>query len=159
VFGRTDWDYRAYDLSRWLEDTRTIAREVNADNPDLSAFKARRGKLILWHGWADPAINPLRTIEYYDRIVAGDSQAATFVRLFMLPGVLHGVGGIGPDNVDWMTAIVDWVERGRAPDSLIATKAAEHGQPAMSRPLCPYPQRAVYDGKGNIDDAGSYRCR
>jgi feruloyl esterase len=159
VFGKADWDYRAYDLSRWLQDTRTIAREVDAANPDLSAFKARRGKLILWHGWADPAINPLRTIEYYDRIVARDSQAATFVRLFMLPGVLHGVGGIGPDNVDWMTAIVDWVERGRAPDSLIATKAAEHGRPAMSRPLCPYPQRAVYAGKGNINDAGSYRCR
>lgn len=159
VFSRGDWDYRTYDFSRFPQETRASARDVNADNPDLSAFKARGGKLILNHGWADPAINPLRTIEYYERVLARDSKAATFVRLFMMPGVLHGVGGLGPDDVDWTTAIVDWVERGRAPDSLIARRLGPDGQPELSRPLCPHPQRAVYNRPGNVSDPESYQCR
>lgn len=158
VFGRPDWDERTYDFSKWSIETREVASRVNADNPDLSAFKARGGKLILSHGWADPAINPLRTIEYYEQVVARDPRAPAFVRLFLMPGVLH-VGGLGPDDVDWTAAIVDWVEHGRAPDSLVARKAAENGQPASSGTLCPYPQRAIYDGKGNMASASSYRCR
>lgn len=159
VFGRKDWEYRAYTLNTWRDDTRAAAAYLNAENPDLSAFKARGGKLIVAHGWADPALNPLSTIAYYERVQARDPRLRDFARLFMMPGVLHCTGGPGPDSVDWFTAVADWVEHGRAPDHVIAQKRGADGRAVNARPLCPYPQRAVYDGKGSVTEASSYVCR
>jgi hypothetical protein len=159
VFGRNDWDYGTYDLSTWQKDTQTVARYLNADNPDLAAFKARGGKLILAHGWSDPALNPRSTIEYYQRLRARDPRVGEYSRLFMMPGVLHCQGGPGPDSVDWFAPIVDWVEHGRAPDAVIARKVGRDGRILNARPLCPYPQRATYDGKGSTTDASSYACK
>ncbi len=159
ALGRKDFDYTTYDLSNWQKDTAEVAKLLNALDDDLSRFKARKGKLIVWHGWADPALNALSTIAYYDRLQARDQTAREYARLFMLPGVLHCAGGAGPDVVDWFTPIADWVERGRAPERLIATKLGPDGRPANARPLCPYPQRAVYDGKGSATEAASYTCR
>jgi feruloyl esterase len=77
----------------------------------------------------------------------------------MMPGVLHCAGGPGPDSVDWAAAIDEWVEKGKAPDRLIAQKRSAAGAVTRSRPLCAYPQRAVYNGSGSIDDAASFVCR
>ena len=159
VFGRKDWDYSTYDLSRWREDTRTTASILNADSPDLSAFKARGGKLILAHGWADPALNPLSTIAYYERVQARDARLRDYVRLFMMPGVLHCAGGPGPDSVDWFAPIAEWVERAQAPERVLAQKLGPDGGVLNAHPLCPYPLRAVYDGKGITTDAASYTCK
>ena len=106
VFADPTWDYSRLRRRRELASRHAESRRrsSNADNPDLSAFRARKGKLLLWHGWADPALNPLATIRYYDRVIAKDPGAADDVRLFMLPGVLHCAGGPGPDQVDRLAA-------------------------------------------------------
>lgn len=157
--GRKDWDYATYDLSNWGKDTSAVAKYLNAVDADLSQFKARQGKLILAHGWADPALNPLSTIAYYDRLQSRDARLRDYVRLFMMPGVLHCAGGAGPDVVDWFTPIAEWVERGRAPDRVVAHKRGTDGRVLNARPLCPYPQRAVHDGKGSVTEADSFACR
>jgi feruloyl esterase len=159
ALGREDWDYATYDFANWRKDTSEVAKYLNAVDPDLSRFKARRGKLILSHGRADPALNPLSTIAYYDQLQARDPGLRDYARLFMMPGVLHCGGGAGPDVVDWFTPIADWVEHGRAPERVIAEKRGTDGRVLNARPLCPYPQRAVHDGKGSVTDAGSYACR
>jgi feruloyl esterase len=140
----------------WRKDTRQAATFLDADNPDLSSFRSHGGKLLLWHGWADPALNPLATIRYYESVVGRDATAANDVRLFLLPGVLHCQGGPGPDQFDRISAMVDWVENGRAPSQLIATT---RGTPPRTRPLCMYPQVAVYKGSGSTDDAANFSCR
>lgn len=159
VFNNPNWDYSTYDLSTAMKDAREVGGHLNADNPDLSTFRARKGKLILAHGWADPALNAHSTIGYYERVLARDRRAAESVRLFMQPGVMHCLGGPGPDTVDWYTAIADWVERERAPERLIARKITRDGTISNARPLCPHPQRARYDGKGDPSDAASYVCK
>ena len=159
ALGRKDWDYATYDLSNWSNDTAAVAKYLNAVDPDLTKFKARQGKLILAHGWADPALNPLSTIAYYDKVQARDPRLRDYVRLFMMPGVLHCVGGAGPDFVDWFSPIAEWVEHGRAPDRVIAQKRSADGRVLNARPLCPYPQRAVHDGKGSVTEAESFVCR
>ena len=158
VAGRSDWDYSGYDLAHWRDDTRAVAEILDADNPDLGAFRRRGGKLILAHGWADPALNPLSTIAYYEQVQTRDPQVRDDVRLFMMPGVLHCAGGLGPDRVDWFAAIAEWVEHGHAPDRLIAQKLNDDHRVVNARPLCAYPLRAVYDGKGSTTSPESYEC-
>jgi feruloyl esterase len=159
------WNYATYDLRSFPEDTRGVRALMDADNPDLSAFAARGGKLILAHGWSDPAMSAFATIGYFDAIRGRDANADQFLRLFMLPGVLHCSGGPGCDVVDWTAAITAWVERGAAPATLIASK---RGEPASgggaapivrTRPICAYPMRARYNGSGSTDEAASFACR
>jgi feruloyl esterase len=160
VFADPSWDYSRYDVAKsWRRDTQILTPFLNAENPDLTAFRARHGKLLLWHGWADPALNPLATIRYYKDVVARDPQAAEDVRLFLLPGVLHCAGGPGPAQFDQIASIVDWVEKGAAPSTLVVRKAAAGDQPARSRPVCAYPAKAVYKGTGGTDDAANFVCR
>jgi hypothetical protein len=157
VFSDPAWSYRGYDLaSSWRQDTRQMTTLLNAESPDLSGFRGHGGKLLLWHGWADPALNPLATIRYYESVIARDATAAADVRLFMLPGVLHCEGGPGPDQFDRLTAIMDWVEKGQPPSRLIATR---RGTTPRTRPLCRYPDVAVYKGSGGTDDAENFSCR
>jgi feruloyl esterase len=85
------------------------------------------------------------------------AKTPDFFRLFMVPGMTHCAGGVGPDQFDAVTAVIDWVEKGRAPASLVAAKLAG-GKPVRTRPLCPYPQVARYSGTGSLDDAASFRC-
>ncbi len=159
VFGNPAWDYTTYDLANWARDTKAIAPVLNADNPDLSGLESRRGKLIIWHGWADPALNAISTINYYKRVEQRDRSARDFTRLYLLPGVGHCNGGPGPDKVDWLGALVDWVEHGKAPQRLISTKLGADHQPARTHPACPYPQRAVYKGSGDTDEEQNFECR
>ena len=134
---------------------------LNDVDPDLRAFAARGGKLIMFHGWSDPIIAPGESIDYYESVVhtAGAGNAAEFVRLFMLPGVGHCHGGPGADDFDKLEAIEQWRERGVAPDALIATHRADANGKGMSRPLCAYPKTAHWTGTGNTDDAANFSCR
>jgi hypothetical protein len=164
VFSDSTWDYTRYDLAHWEADTKSAAALLNATNPDLGAFKAHGGKLILAHGWSDPALSPLATISYYESVRARDPSAANYMRLYMMPGVLHCAGGPGCDVVDWYTPIADWVERSKAPGPIVASKAAPPAAAtsaspfSRTRPLCPYPQHAVYEGQGSTDDANRFTC-
>jgi feruloyl esterase len=155
IFNDPDWDYSKYDFSNFDKDTRLATSYLNATDPDLSAFKARNGKLILWHGWADPALPAEATINYYREVQAKDGQAADYCRLFLVPGCLHCGGGPGASEVDWLSVIVDWVEQGRAPDLLVASKK-QNGKVVMTRPLFPYPNHAVFKGSGDSNSAESF---
>ena len=159
VYGDPSWDYARYDLSTWKRDTQAAAAFMNATNPNLGAFKSGGRKLVLWHGWSDPALSALATLGYYGQVEARDPALRDYFRMFMLPGVLHCGGGPGPDEVDWFTAVTDWVEKGRAPDRLTAAKVDKEGKVLRTRPLCPYPQRAVYLGRGSTDAAESFVCK
>ncbi len=159
VFQDSTWDYTKYDLANARRDTRVVRTFLNAEDLDLSAFTGRGGKLIIWHGWSDPALNALATIDYYQRLGANAPTLRDQVRLFLLPGVLHCAGGTGPDRVDWVTALSTWVERGVAPERLIAAKIGAEGKPTRTRPVCAYPARAVFQGKGSADEETSFACR
>ena len=159
TFGDSTWDYSKYNYSNWDRDARRVASFMNADNPDISKFAARSGKLIIWHGWADPALNALGSIDYFEQVRARDPKAVDYTRLVLLPGVLHCAGGNGPAQVPWLRAISDWVEKGQAPEQLIATKRDTTGKVVRTRPVCAYPQRAVYSGSGSTDDAANFACK
>jgi feruloyl esterase len=127
----------------------------------LTAFKARGGKLIQYHGWNDQQISAQNSINYYERVVGrtGSAQETEeFYRLFMVPGMNHCAGGQGPDSLDSINAIEQWVEQGRAPSRIIASRAVG-GQIERTRPLCPYPQVVVYKGTGSTNDAENFACK
>jgi hypothetical protein len=158
VFNNPEWDYSTYDFSNFAKDTRLAASFLNATNPALDAFKARKGRLILWHGWADPALPAQATIDYYRQVQAHDPDAADYCRLFMIPGCLHCGGGPGATEVDWLSIIADWVEHDHAPGRLIASKGGA-GKTVMTRPLYPYPQTVVYKGTGDPNSADSFAVK
>ncbi len=158
VLDDPDWDYTKYDLSTFRSDSKRAASFLNATNPDLDAFKAKGHKLLLWHGWSDAGLSPLGTIKYYESVQARDPKLDEYVRLFLMPGVLHCAGGAGPDNADWAAAIDGWVESGKAPARVIAQKGSGAAA-ARTRPLCPYPQHAVYVGTGSTDQAENFACK
>ncbi|WP_420636934.1 tannase/feruloyl esterase family alpha/beta hydrolase [Candidatus Palauibacter sp.] len=160
IFDDPEFDYSTFDFSdyfAWEEQTRRAAKILNATDTDLSGFKTGGGKLILWTGWSDPAIPAAGTLSYYEGVAGGDEEADDYLRLFMLPGVLHCGGGPGPDFVDWISAIQDWVEVDEAPERLVATKVSE-GAVAMQRPACAWPAQAVYDGSGDPKREDSFEC-
>ena len=158
VFSDPKWDYTTYDFSTWKTDTAAVSAMLDAIDPDLGAFKAGGGKIVYWTGWSDPALTALGTIGYYEQVEATDPDVRDYARLFMLPGVLHCAGGRGPDRVDWLEAIRLWVEEDQAPDRLVAVKQDASGGTRLSRPVCPYPQLAVYDGTGSTDAQGNFTC-
>jgi len=154
-----DYDYRTFDFDRDVALFERWAETANATDTDLAEFRARGGKLIITYGWADAILQPLMGVDYYEKAAAANGPDATsFMRLFMVPGMAHCAGGIGPDQYDAVTAVIDWVETGKAPDALVAKKIVD-GSVTRSRPLCPYPQVARYDGDGSIDDAANFVCR
>jgi tannase/feruloyl esterase len=154
-----DYDFRTFDFDRDTGLLERWGKLANATSPDLRAFRERGGKLIMTYGWADSILQPLMGVEYYERAVEANGRRGTeFMRLFMVPGMAHCAGGVGPDQNDAVTAVIDWVEKGVAPDVLIAKKIA-NGAATRSRPLCPYPQVARYKGAGSVDDAASFECR
>ncbi len=158
VYADSAWRYVGYDLTRAGHDGAKVDAIVSATNPDLSAFRARGGKLLLAHGWSDPALTARSTIEYFKAVQARTPQASSFTRLFMMPGVLHCGGGSGCDEADWARTIRRWVETGEAPSRIIARK--ERGaQVVRTHPLCAYPMTARYKGTGSTDDAAAFTCR
>jgi len=158
MFDDPDWQYAEYDFSNYDEDTAFGASYLNATDTDLSAFRDTGGKMILWQGWSDPAITALGSIDYYEKVEAGDPDVREYFRFFLMPGVLHCGGGPGPDQVDWLEVIAEWVEEGKAPHRLVASKMNVDQVVERSRPLCPYPQRAIYSGSGSMDEAANFSC-
>jgi hypothetical protein len=154
----TPIDWRTFDPDRDLEKLNTIGTLLNATDPNLSRFHARGGKIIMYFGWADPVLNPLMGVGYYEQVrkTIGPGTG-DFVRLFMMPGVFHCAGGVGPDLADTITPLVDWVERGIPPERIFATRKLGE-KVVRTRPLCPYPQVAKYKGTGSIDDATNFAC-
>lgn len=131
----------------------------DATDPDLSAFRAAGGKLILWAGWGDSAISPIGTVAYYtavEKAMGGSAATRQFARLFMLPGVAHCGGGQGPSTFDALTAVTDWVTKDQAPDSLLTSMTDSSGKTAATRPVYPYPAIAVDTTGGPTGEASSY---
>ncbi len=172
VFNDLGWDYRTLDYNRDVAFAdRKMGPVVNSTDPDLSDFKSLGGKLIMWHGWNDPLVNPRNSINYYKSVVAKlhnghtkdfDEKAPgptketdAFLRLFMVPGMDHCLLGSGPNVFDTLTPLERWVEQGWAPERIVASGGAV---PNRTRPLCPYPQVARYQGRGSIDDAANFAC-
>jgi pimeloyl-ACP methyl ester carboxylesterase len=128
---------------------------IGTDDPDLTSFRDAGGRLLMWHGWYDQLIPPRGSIDYYERVLEtlGDTgEVAEFALLFMAPGVFHCGEGPGLTAFDAFGALVDWVETGRGPETITASRGAK------TRPLCPYPTVATYDGTGDPDRASSFTC-
>jgi pimeloyl-ACP methyl ester carboxylesterase len=157
-----DWHTLGYE---GFEDAFRTSQElfhdvIGTDDPDLSSFRDAGGKVLMWHGWYDELIFPEGTIDYYERVLdtMGDPQdVAEFARLFMVPGMFHCGGGPGLTEFDGLDALVDWVETGQAPEAITASRV-EGGEATATRPLCPYPTVANYDGTGDPDQASSFDC-
>lgn len=139
---------------------RTYDDVLGAADPDLSAFADSGGKLLLWHGAADFGVPFQGTVDYYERVRAtlGPEQASEFVRLFLAPGVGHCRGGAGAQPADPLGTLVEWVENGTAPETLAGVRLDENGATTATRPICPYPTVARWNGEGDPDDAASYAC-
>jgi hypothetical protein len=145
----------AKDIAKYT-DARTL---LNATDPNLGPFRRRGGKLLMYFGWADTALPPLMGIDYYMKAVAANGLGTPdFFRLFMVPGMFHCRGGVGPDRLDAMTALINWVENGTAPASITAAQV-DKGRLVRSRRLCPYPQVARHTGSGSPDDAANFACK
>ena len=162
VFKDPKWSVDAFNFVADIVQAEDADHDtINALDPDLSAFIKRGGKLLQYHGWSDPQISPGNSAQYYRRVVdalGGASQVQGGYRLFMAPGMGHCGGGDGPNSFDMVAALEQWVEQGRAPDRILASHATG-GRVDRTRPLCPYPQLAVYTGAGSTDDAANFVCR
>ena len=137
-----------------------VSGDIDARNPDLKPFFARGGKLLMYHGWADPQISPLAAAGYYEqakRTLSGTNIGNNF-RLFVAPGMAHCGGGEGPNDFDKIGTLEQWVEKGAAPNMIVASHA-KAGAVDRTRPLCPYPQIATYKGTGSIDEAANFVCK
>jgi len=161
VHSNPDWDWMQIDFDKDVAaGDEKFGKLMNATDPDLGPFKRRGGKLILYHGWNDQLIQPSNTIDYYTSVTKklGQPETDDFARLFMAPGMTHCAGGVGPDTFDTVTALEQWVEKGLKPAQIVASHMSDNTVD-RTRPLCPYPQVATYDGRGSIDDAASFACR
>jgi len=148
VFNDPGWSYIKYDFSTYFKDTKYASSYLDATRTDYSEFKKKGGKMIMVHGWNDPAQSAFSTINHYKAIEQKDKDIKSYIRLFLLPGVLHGSGGPGPDIVDWIKVITNWVEKNEAPERIVASKV-KNSQIVMTRPIYPFPKNVVYDGKGD----------
>jgi hypothetical protein len=145
----------------WDQSVEQFGAVIGTDDPDLTAFRARKGRAIVWHGWADQLITAEGTIDYYTRVqqrMGGAKATSDFIRLFMAPGVAHCAGGNGPAPTGLLDALLAWVEDGKAPDTLKAVRRDEAGAVTRSRPLCPYPLVARYKGRGSSDADENFAC-
>jgi feruloyl esterase len=158
VYNDPEWSYTNYKYDRLEKDSERIAEALNATNPDLSAFRKRGGKLIIYTGWSDAAAPAEAVIGYYEDVLAHDKTAAEDARLFMMPGVEHCFGGPGPSWVNYLDEIDKWVESGTASEQITAYWLDERFQRTGSRLLCSYPKVAKYDGKGDPRDMSSFSC-
>jgi feruloyl esterase len=155
-----NWDPKTFDLDRDLKLVdEKVGTPVNAIDPDLSAFKAHGGKLLLYHGWNDTAISPGNTINYYESVLKKmGGRQDDFVRLYMAPGMQHCGGGPGPNQVNYMAVMERWREHNQTPAAIEAYHVSNN-RVDTTRPLCPYPQVATYKGTGSTSDAANFACK
>ena len=166
VFADPNWDWRTFDWKRPADfeahqkAEAKFAPILNATNPDLREFRRRGGKLLQYHGWNDQLISPENSVNYYEsveKLFGSRDEVRSFYRLFMAPGMTHCSGGTGPNTFDLQSSLEQWVERGVAPDRVIATRAI-NGVVDRSRPLCVYPKVATYTGSGDTNEAANFTC-
>ena len=155
--GDDNYDWRSFDLAKDLSKVPVLGKLHNALDPNLSPFKKHGGKLLIYNGWADPVVPPMRIIDYYESVERKMGDPRSFARLFLAPGMNHCGGGPGPNSFDSLGAIEKWVEQGEAPRQMVASHSTNRVVD-RTRPLCPYPQVAKYRGSGSIDDASSFTC-
>jgi feruloyl esterase len=179
VFNDPKWDWHTFDYDRNVDYADAKLAAVNASSPDLSAFRSRGGKILMYSGWADPIGPPMDAINYYKRVeesIGGRQKTESFFRLFMVPGMAHCGGGPGPNlfggyglpapasrqikidpEHDVLSALVQWVENGSAPDHIVATHLA-NDKIDRTRPLGPYPRVARWNSTGNTNEAKNFTC-
>jgi feruloyl esterase len=132
---------------------------LGSTDPNMRAFFARGGKLLLYHGWSDPQVTPYNTIDFFHKVVAsqGGAGVGTSIQLYMVPGMNHCQGGPGTDTFDKMTAIEEWIRAGVAPTRIEAWHAT-NGVIDRTRPLCPFGQVAKWSGSGSTNDSANFSC-
>ena len=159
VYGNAEWDWRSFQLAPAYEAaSKAQFAPINAVDPNLSQFFNRGGKLLMYHGWADPQTPPGNSIDYYQRVLAASGRnAADSIRLFMVPGMGHCEGGDGTDTFDKMKPLVEWVEGKKAPTRIDASHLT-NGTVDRTRPLCPLGQVAKWSGSGNTNEAANFAC-
>jgi feruloyl esterase len=156
---KPDYDYQTFDFDRDAALLDAWGSKANAKSTDLTKFRNRGGKVLMTYGWADQILQPLMGVHYYEQVAKRYGAKTTdFVRLFMVPGMTHCAGGIGTDQFDPMTALINWVEQRKAPDSIVAAQVVAN-QVVRTRPLCPYPRVARYSGTGSRDEAANFSCQ
>ena len=177
IFENPKWDIQSLNLDSDIKQADDkFGAVLNSDNPNLRAFKAQGGKLIQYHGWGDAAIPPQGSVDYFESVQKAMGKTQNFYRLFMVPSMSHCAGGPGatifgnaggmepPEedaDHDVVVALDRWVEKGVAPDRIIATGFVDNRPAkgiAMTHPLCPYPQTAHYKGTGDTKDAANFAC-
>jgi feruloyl esterase len=160
LFHDPNWDYRTVDYDRDLAYAEQKLPFMAAVEKDLTPFRKRGGKLVMYTGWADPVVPPQDTVAYYDAVVkanGGLDKTREFYRFFLAPGMGHCGGGPGPNQFDALGALEQWVEKGVAPEKLTASHST-NGKVDRTRPLCMYPQVARYKGTGGSDEAANFTC-
>ncbi len=162
VFQDPKWDYLSFnpetDVAR---AEKTISGVMDSADPNLKPLFTHGGKLLQYHGWADPGIPPGSSVNYYKSVLetmGGKTKVNGSYRLFMVPGMGHCGGGDGTSTFDMVSALDQWVEHGKAPDQIVASKVV-NGAVVRTRPLCPYPQVATYKGTGSTDEAANFACK
>jgi feruloyl esterase len=161
VFKDPSWDWHTLNFDSHVALADKIDDGLlNATDPNLKEFAGHGGKLLVYHGWNDQLIAPRNAVNYYKSVVdtLGAAKTADSFRLFMVPGMGHCAGGAGTSSFDTVSVIEQWVEKGKAPDQIVASHLSS-GVVDRTRPLCPYPQVAQYKGSGNTDEAANFVCK
>jgi feruloyl esterase len=153
-----DYDWNTFDFDNDPENMINASAIVDADNPDLSAFRTSGAKMIHYHHWADTAVPPINSINYFEDVQAVTGDTEGFYKFYLVPGGFHGSQGVGATNVRWLETMVDWIENGNAPGELIASRV-KNGETIFTRKICSYPHKAVYRGTGDSNLSENFDCK